>query len=112
MAIQDVDIILKAKVDIPIAGMASVSLDDVNNPTIVFKSGGGKIQILDWQTDFASTIVRNFVHADINVKIGGQWYDYSSLVPDITRDSSGLLQTALWLLNISDPIEKILVSIY
>lgn len=112
MSLQDVDIILKAKIDVPITGMANISLNDVDNPTVVFKSGGGKIQIDDWKTNFAPTIVRNFASASINVKIGGLWYDYSGLVPELTRDSDGLLLTAQWIMNISDTIEQIIASIY
>lgn len=98
---------------VTITGMASVQLNDVDNPAIVIKTGGGKIEILDFQSDFGSIITRNMVRADINVKIAGVWADYSNVVAQITRSSDGThLLTASWYLNITETIEAIKASIY
>lgn len=111
MATVPITLTLNATADIPIGNMGYVQLDETS--PYVDISGGGVINIPDWQTDFGSTILRNQAEANIWVKIGGVWYDRGKVSPQIVFDGTDTyLQSISWSLNESDHIQKIKITLW
>ncbi len=90
---------LNGTADIPVGNMAYVEFDET--APYVDITGGGVINITDFQATFGGTILSKVVKLDLFGKIGGVWRDLT-VPPDynsITYNGSDQLNTIAWTLN-------------